>query len=775
MLRLSADVFIRAFEAAWPISPVQRPGPYQKGDRHTMRDTTKKVKTFLDLSLKDSELRYRRLFETAQDGILILDAKTGIIEDVNPYLIKMLGYSRAEFIKKKLWEVGAFKDIEASQEAFEALQENEFIRYENLPLKTKDGRLIQVEFVSNVYQVGGEKVIQCNICDITLRKRAEDALRRNDILIRQGRDIILIMKLDNGRILEANEAALKAYGYTRDELLALTIGDLRAPATRGLMSDQMAQANGVGILFETVHQRKDGRTFPVEVSSQGATVEGVRELISVIRDITERKRAEQALRESEERFRCLSEASFEGIVFHDEGKILDANQAFATMLGYGLSEVIGRNALDFATPELREVALRHMRAESEKPYEGVAIRKDGSTFPVEVRGKNTPYKGRIIRLTALRDITERKQVEEALRESEERYRAIFEQAADSIMLIDAESGALAEFNDRAYESLGYTRQEFQKLKVADFEVVESAEEVVRHTEKIIREGADTFETKHRTTGGEIRDVLVSCRALSINKRGFIHGIRRDITERKQAEKALRESRERMAHLSRRLVEAQEEERRRIARELHDEVGQSLTALTISLESASRETTNSAMRDKIGGLQALTRSLITQVSALSTELRPRVLDDLGLIPGLIALFNRLSTQTGVEVDFKHTGLEKIRLAPEIEISAYRIVQEALTNVIRYAGVKTASVRLQVEGDILYIQVQDEGKGFDLQKALSAEDSLGLLSMTERAGQVGGSLEVETVSGEGTLITCRLPLGSKHIERRQHERGENRPGR
>ena len=131
------------------------------------------------LSLQESEVRYRRLFEAAQDGILILDAGTGAITDVNPYLVAMLGYSRGEFVEKKLWEVGAFKDIEASQVAFKSLQEKEYIRHEDLPLRAKDGKLIQVEFVSNVYMAGDKKVIQCNIRDITEHKRIVMALQEN--------------------------------------------------------------------------------------------------------------------------------------------------------------------------------------------------------------------------------------------------------------------------------------------------------------------------------------------------------------------------------------------------------------------------------------------------------------------------------------------------------------------------------------------------------------------------------------------------------------------
>ena len=138
------------------------------------------MKVINDKTLVNSELRYRRLFEAAQDGILILNAKTGAIKDVNPFLEKLLGYKEEEFISKKLWEVGAFKDIKASKNAFLALQKNEYIRYKDLPLRAKNGQLIQVEFISNVYKEGREKVIQCNIRDITERKQVQDALIKSE-------------------------------------------------------------------------------------------------------------------------------------------------------------------------------------------------------------------------------------------------------------------------------------------------------------------------------------------------------------------------------------------------------------------------------------------------------------------------------------------------------------------------------------------------------------------------------------------------------------------
>jgi PAS domain S-box/PAS domain S-box len=157
----------------------------------------------MEEALEVSEVRFRRLFETAQDGILILDADTGQISNVNQFLIQLLGYSENHFLGKKLWEIGAFKDIQASKTAFSELQTKGYVRYEDLPLQTKDGRLIDVEFVSNVYGVDHNKVIQCNIRDITERKKIEEALKISETRYRRlfeaAQDGILILDAEQDK------------------------------------------------------------------------------------------------------------------------------------------------------------------------------------------------------------------------------------------------------------------------------------------------------------------------------------------------------------------------------------------------------------------------------------------------------------------------------------------------------------------------------------------------------------------------------------------------
>jgi len=162
-----------------------------------------------EAALRDSEVRYRRLFETAQDGILILDAKTGLITDVNPFLVKLLDYSFEEFLGKELWEIGLFKDIEASKTAFRELQAKRYVQYDDLPLETKGGRAINVEFVSNVYGVNNKKVIQCNIRDITKRKRSE----RSELQLRQAQKMESVGQLAGGVSHDFNNLLGVILGY----------------------------------------------------------------------------------------------------------------------------------------------------------------------------------------------------------------------------------------------------------------------------------------------------------------------------------------------------------------------------------------------------------------------------------------------------------------------------------------------------------------------------------------------------------------------------------
>ena len=169
-------------------------------------------------ALRVSESRYRRLFETARDGILLLNADTGQIEDVNPYLIQMLGYTHAEFLGKKLWEVGAFADIAESKEIFAVLQEKGYVRYDDLPLKTIFGKKVDVEFVSNSYNCEGVKVIQCNIRDISGRHDADRVLREFKAIVDASDDAIVSTSLD-GVIKSWNPGAERLFGHTADEAI----------------------------------------------------------------------------------------------------------------------------------------------------------------------------------------------------------------------------------------------------------------------------------------------------------------------------------------------------------------------------------------------------------------------------------------------------------------------------------------------------------------------------------------------------------------------------
>jgi signal transduction histidine kinase len=236
-------------------------------------------------------------------------------------------------------------------------------------------------------------------------------------------------------------------------------------------------------------------------------------------------------------------------------------------------------------------------------------------------------------------------------------------------------------------------------------------------------------------------------------------------QRKQAEMdrdrflvEVQKARDRLENHSLQLVQVQEAERRRIARELHDEIGQSLTALRLSLEMCEQlppEASAARLRDA----RRRVDELVGRVRELSLNLRPAMLDDLGLLPALLWHFDRYTAQTGIAVVFKHSGLEGRRFASELETAAYRITQEALTNVARHARVREATVRLWTQSGSLCVQIEDHGTGFDPKAVLRAGHSSGLSGMRERASLLGGRLVLDSIPGVGTHLTVEFPLPHK----------------
>ena len=282
--------------------------PYRTLDDHidglvlTFNDVTKfktmemELKEANEKLLKSTETRYRHLFESAKDGILILDAETGKITDVNPFLIKLLGYSKIQFIEKAIWEIGLFKDIVANVEKFKELQQKKMVRYDNLPLETINGKKINVEFISNVYSVDNKKVIQCMIRDITQQKIIENKLNISEIRYRSifesAKDGILVLDAENGKIIEINPYLIDLLGANQQKLSEKTIWevgffkDLVDNKVKFLELQQKKSQQYEDLKLETA----DGRKINVEFISKVFTVDNHKVIQCFIRDIAEKKK-----------------------------------------------------------------------------------------------------------------------------------------------------------------------------------------------------------------------------------------------------------------------------------------------------------------------------------------------------------------------------------------------------------------------------------------------------------------------------------------------------
>ena len=598
----------------------------------------------------------------------------------------------------------------------------------------------------------------------------------------------------DGRLLYVNQRACERLGYSEAEMLQMSLPDIDPLFSRRKVRELFQRLEKEGVdQFESVRRRKDGTTFPVDIGVTMLRFDGEALVFLVARDITARKKAET-------RFQLAVEAAPNAMVIvNQRGKILFVNAQMEKLFGYSREELIDMS-VDQLVPErfrakhagFRKEFFRGPQARSMGGGRDLyALRKDGAEFPVEIGLNPIETEEGIWVLGAIVDISERKRgeealraahdelelrvqarttqlrqaveqlnhqvserwrAEEALRTSERRYRDLFENANDLLFTLDLEGG-FTSLNRTAEQVLGYLREEASQLNLA--RITQPGEHAVA-TQILKQEagsGGRQYELSLRARNGRVIPLEIRSRWIREDGRPVgVQCIARDLTVRRRVEQERRE-------LAARLTRLQDDERRRLARDLHDTTGQNLAALKMNLGAVQDGPTRLDPKTHrvLSECQELADMCIREVRTLSYLLHPPLLDERGLAFALQLYANGYSERSGVAVEIEipeNFG----RLPQEMEIACFRLAQECLTNVHRHSGSTTARIRLEKVDSEVRLEVSDAGRGFSAGTVSEREGhGLGIQAMRERAQQLGGRLEIDS-SPSGTRVLAVLPLSS-----------------
>jgi PAS domain S-box-containing protein len=606
------------------------------------------------------------------------------------------------------------------------------------------------------------------------------AWRRDDAELREAREFLarlldhvpasIYVTSADGEARLVNRAWEGLFEMRRDDVVGRSAGRLFPPEEAGRFLEQNRTVIESGTPLEldeavsTPGGQRELHTVKFPLRDATGRIEAVG---GISFDVTDRRSAEESLEESRRRMRALFENTLDAIwLLDDEGRFVDANPAVCALLGYTREEFLRMRIEDVATADekgLVKELWNTILTAGQLDGEFTQVRRDGTTRVVDYRAVANILPG--LHLSVNRDITERKRAERELRASDEQVRLLLDSTGEAICGIDLE-GRCTFFNASCLRILGYADR-------ADL-LGRDLHRLIHHT----RPGGEPLPR-------EACRILCACRCgeeahaedevfwrgdgTSFPVEYWSHPVRHggavvgavvtfvDISERRRVEEELRETAARLQVLSRRLVEVQEEERRHLARELHDEIGQVLTVIGISLQAAKKARVDAAalnLDDCIG----LVDGAIRQVRHLSLDLRPSMLDDLGLVATLRWYVDRQAQRAGYRARFISDAVE-IRLDPAIATAAFRVAQEALTNIARHAKARRVSVSVRRSDGSLRLLVRDDGAGFDSGEALrygARGSGLGLLGMRERAALLGGRVEVRSRPGRGTRVLLTIPL-------------------
>ena len=467
----------------------------------------------------------------------------------------------------------------------------------------------------------------------------------------------------------------------------------------------------------------------------------------------------------------LDSAADAMIISDTNGQIILANPPALKMFGY-LADELNDRPIETLLPE----RIRHSHVGLRTGYfrqpvtramgsgrELSARRKDGTEFPVEVSlSPLQTERGVALVMATVHDITLRKQAESALQENEARMSAIVDTAVDAIITID-ETGIIERFNPAAQKLFGYNESEIKGKNVTTLMPAPFQKMHAGYLTKYLVTGEKKIIGVGREVGGLRKDGTVfpmdlSIAEMRIGERRMFTGIVRDVSERRAVEQALRKSQEELRQLGGHLERTKEEERKRIAREIHDELGgimagiKAYVSVFIEREARAGKTPEPLLVDAV----ALADTGFQAVRRVITDLRPSVLDQLGVWAALEWHAGQISKQSNLHCSCNiEENAAALEPGPETSTMLFRVVQEALTNVVRHANASAASIVVSIDGEILQLCVQDDGHGIDTARRSSGV-SWGITGMDERARYFGGNVSVSDAPGHGTCVKLRIPL-------------------
>ncbi len=609
--------------------------------------------------------------------------------------------------------------------------------------------------------------------EIEERRKVEEELRKEKLFTESALNVLqetFFVFDTNGRFLRWNETVKTATGYNDEEISSMKPVDFFPEEERRRVNGAIETAMKEGhVNLETVILTKDGRRIPFMFT--GSLLRnregGITGISGTGTDISARRRAEALLQESEAKFRDMAEKSVVGVYLIQDGIFRYVNPTLAGIFGYTSEELIDRKGPEnLVLPEDWPIVSEKLRKRISGEmisthYSFKGIRKDGKTIHVEIHGSRTTFKASPAVIGTLLDITESRRAGEALKESEEKYRNLIETAHDLIWSLNAE-GRITFINEAAHRLYGYSPEELIGKSIAEVISPEHAAtdpDLCRQS-VVQDEGTVNYETTLIKRDGT--PVVLSTNTVVLrDDTGRVLGVvatSKDITAYRHAVEALKASSKRLRNLSLKLSLIEERERRKIAAELHDQIGQNLALAKIKLGELGASPALSAELVKSAGfVRELIDTSIQYTRSLTAELSSPLLYELGLEAAVQELAEQVHAKYGLRIDFQKEG-DSAPLAEKILIVLHKAVRELLVNVIKHARADkvTLSVR-SCETDIK-VTIEDNGIGFDVSKldAPGKETGFGLFNIRERLESIGGQFTIESRPAHGTRIFLAVPL-------------------